>query len=209
MRRALTDLEKDERRTALLEAALDEFFARGFAAARMDDIARQAGVSKGTLYLYFTSKDAMFKGIVETFAIPNLEEFERLSAQSHSGVGAIKAILSQAPEHIREKRLPRLMKIIISDSGTFPATVRAYREQVIDRLLSIVTALLRKARNQGEIGDVDPELTARLVIAPIAFSGLWQVLFSEAPEAQVDLDKLLALHSEIITRGLRAKEPCE
>ena len=69
MQRARSEAAKDTRRQALLTAALDEFFERGFAAARMDDIARRAGFSKGTLYLYFDSKEALFASLIETFAL--------------------------------------------------------------------------------------------------------------------------------------------
>jgi AcrR family transcriptional regulator len=82
MKRARSDDAKDERRQALLLVALDEFFQKGFTAARMDDIARRAGLSKGTLYLYFESKEALFTALIETLAMPNLSHIETISTMA-------------------------------------------------------------------------------------------------------------------------------
>ncbi|MEM9570389.1 MAG: TetR/AcrR family transcriptional regulator [Pseudomonadota bacterium] len=202
MKRALSEEAKDERRLVILEAALDEFFERGFAAARTDDIASRAGVSKGTLYLYFDSKDAIFKAIVDAFAIQNLERFEELAEQNESGFETIAAILRQAPRHLRESYFPRIMKILIADSKTFPDTVNAYREQVIDRLLRILSSVLIRANKKGEISVSDPDLVARLVIAPIALSSLWNVLFADGDDTPPDIEKLIEAHIEFLRSGL-------
>ena len=79
MKRARTKKAKDERRLALLRAGLDEFFERGFTAARMDDISKRAGLSKGALYLYFSSKEELFKSLVEEYAVPNVERIEAMT----------------------------------------------------------------------------------------------------------------------------------
>lgn len=202
MKRALSEVAKQERRLVILEAALDEFFEKGFSAARTDDIASRAGVSKGTLYLYFDSKDAVFKGIVDAFAIQNLEQFEMLAEQNESGFETIAAILRQAPRHLRESYFPRIMKILIADSKTFPDTVNAYREQVIDRLLRILSSVLSHANEKGEISVSDPDLVARLVIAPIALSSLWNVLFAGVDQVPLNIEKLIETHIDFLRSGL-------
>lgn len=202
MKRARTEEAKDERRLALLRAALDEFFDRGFTAARMDDISKRAGLSKGALYLYFSSKDELFKSIVEEYAVPNVERIEAMTRAAPSALGGIEMIARFAPELIRKSDVPKLMKVLVGDATTFPEVVRAYRKTVLDRLLAALTALLARGHDAGEIHAPDPALTARLVIAPVALSGLWQVMFGKDKAARVDLDALFSLHVEMLSRAL-------
>lgn len=202
MLRARTAAAKDERRQALLNAALDEFFERGFTAARMDDIARRAGLSKGTLYLYFDSKDALFIALIETVAAPNVEKVEQLAASAPSAAAALHALTGFMPHVIRETSLPRVVKVLLADAGAFPDVVRRYRSQVIDRVLAAVAKVLERGQLSGELSVDDPRLTARLVVAPVILSAIWRVVFEIDPEAKVDLDALFALHEKMLLRAL-------
>ena len=206
MLRARTDEAKELRRRALLDAALAEFFERGFSAARMDDIAARAKLSKGTLYLYFDSKEALFTSLVETFAIPNIVMFEAAVQNAGSGVAAIRTFMKIAPSVIRESPLPKIAKILIADAPAFPEIVTAYREQVIERALGVIVSALRAAKEAGEIEIGDPRLTARLVIAPVLMSAIWRIVFEHDPAAKIDLDALFAEHEKMLLRGLGVKE---
>jgi AcrR family transcriptional regulator len=202
MRRARTDSAKDKRRQALLKAALDEFFEKGFAATRMDDIAGRAGLSKGTLYLYFGSKEELFQALMETLAFPNLEILERITGQAETMKEALHGIRQFAPFLISQTDMPRLMKVLIGDSQLFPHMVKAYREELIERVLSMIAALLRRANERGEVKITNPELTARLVMAPFVFSAVWQAVFNQQAEAEVDLDQLFAIHEQMMLKAL-------
>ena len=206
MQRARSEAAKDTRRQALLTAALDEFFERGFAAARMDDIARRAGLSKGTLYLYFDSKEALFASLIETFALPNVERLEAAAADARGAADAIRAMMRLAPVLVRESPVPKIVKILISDALACPDLVAAYRKTVIERVLSIIAGLLQKAHDAGEISIRDPHLTARLIVAPVMLSAVWRVVFERDAEAQVDLDALFAAHEEMLMRGLGVRQ---
>lgn len=206
MQRARSDTEKDQRRKALLKAALDEFYERGFAAARMDDIAQRAGLSKGTVYLYFASKETLFAALIESLTQPNIRQLEMIASTMPSAADAIRAIAQFAPGMIRHSDVPRLMKVLIGESNTFPEVVKTYRQTVIDRVLAAVTAMLAKASAAGEIRIGDPHLTARLVVAPIAFSGIWKVVFGADPQADVDLEGLFEMHAELFIRAIATKE---
>jgi AcrR family transcriptional regulator len=205
-RRARTDEAKDERRGALISAALDEFFEKGFAATRLDDIARRAGLSKGAIYLYFDSKESLFQALIESVALSRVEMLEQAAAAAPSGLAALQVVGRMAPSVIRESNLPRLMKVMISDARMFPEIVRDYRRKVLDRVLGMIAGMLERSMDQGEIRRSDPKLLARLVVAPIALSGIWHVVFNNDPEAEVDLDALFALHVETMTRALALKE---
>lgn len=202
MPRARTPDAKDERRQQLLEAALDEFYERGFAAARMEDIARRAQLSKGAVYLYFSSKEELFRALIETFARPNLEHVDALMDAAPTFDEALGRLAAFAPAMIRARRVPKLFKIIVGDSQGFPDLVRTYREEVLERLLQRLGRVVARAVEAGEIAPVDPALTARLILAPIALSGLWQAVFARDDDAPVDLETLLRLHAETLSRAL-------
>jgi AcrR family transcriptional regulator len=204
MLRARTEEAKDKRRLALMTAALDEFFEKGFSAARMDDIAKRAGLSKGAIYLYFDSKEALFTSLVDAFAIPNIERIEQAAEAAGSAMAAIEAMMRLAPVFIRETPVPKIMKILIADAPAFPEMVTAYRKKVVERVLGAITNALKKAKENGEIDIGDPALTARLVVAPIVMSGIWRILFEHDPKAKVDLEALFALHEQILKRALAA-----
>jgi len=205
MRRARTLEAKDERRAALLRAALDEFFERGFSAARMDDIAKRAGLSKGAVYLYFDSKDALFTSLVDEYAVPNIDLIEQAVNASGGGVAAISTLMKMAPHFIRTTPVPRIAKILIADAPAFPETVTAYRKKVVERVLGMMAGMLRDAKERGEIEIGDPALVARLVVAPIIMSAMWFVVFEHDAEARVDLETLFATHEDMLMRAMNVR----
>jgi len=206
MQRARSDDAKDERRQVLLAAALEVFVEKGFAAARMDDIARAASLSKGTLYLYFTSKEDLFAAVLRDVALPNVEIVEDMMGTAPSVSEALDGLARFAPYMIRETRLPQIMKLLISEAGVFPEIVQAYRRDVLDRLLAGMAALLARARDAGQIDVGDPKLAARLVVAPIAFSGIWHIVFEQNGAEPVDIPALLAMHVDHLKRALNLRE---
>lgn len=205
--RARSEEAKDERRQALLKAALDEFVEKGFAAARMNDIAERAGLSKGAIYLYFESKHALFAALIESVALPNIERVEALAEAAPSATDAIRALASAAPSILRETPIPLMIKVIIADARVFPDIVIAHRRQVVDRALGLIAGILERGRDAGEFVVEDPTLFARLVAAPLVLSAIWRVVFETGPaaepEARVDLDALFALHQKALLRALR------
>lgn len=207
MGRAITTVAKQERRAALLDVALDEFFEKGFNAARMDDIAARAGLSKGTLYLYFASKEALFTALIDDLARPNLDAIEQIAAAAPSLFDALDRLAAYAPVMIRTSKVPRLMKVLIGDSHNFPAIVTTYRVDILERVLTALARMLDNARSRGEIETDDPALLARLLIAPMLFSGIWQAVFGRAPDAAVNLEGLFRMHVDLIIRALSPKQP--
>ena len=205
MSRARTNAEKDQRRQDLLSAALDEFFEKGFSAARMDDIAAHAELSKGALYLYFQSKEALFTELIETLTEPNIDILETVAANAPSLRAALDQIATIAPQIITSSDMPRLMKVIIGDAHNFPDIIRNFRRTVLERILGLVAGMLEQAQNNGEIVIADPQLGARLIMAPFALSGIWQAVFGADPDARVDLEGLFRMHADAFYNGVRRK----
>ncbi len=206
MQRARSQTDKDARRQLLLIAALDEFYERGFTAARMEDIAARAELSKGTLYLYFKSKDDLFRALIEKHAVPNIETVEMISRTAPSFDAALAAIANFAPRLIRETHLPKLMKVIAGDSQGFPDIIKSYRTDVLDRVLGAIADILRQAHDAGEIEVAQPELAARLVIAPMVMSMLWQAVFAQTDDTPIDLETLFQIHTDHLKRALARTE---
>lgn len=206
MKRARSESAKDARRLVLLDAALDAFYERGYSAARMEDIAGRARLSKGTLYLYFESKEDLFRALIDTFAVPNLETIETMMATASSFAAAIDGIAAFAPRLVRESHMPKLMKVLAGESHNFPQLIQGYRTDVLDRVLAAIAGLLERAHDAGEIRVDEPRLTARLVVAPLAMSMLWQAVFGRTEGESVDLESLFRTHALNLRRALARRE---
>lgn len=210
MQRARSDNAKDQRRQILLMAALDEFFDKGFNAARMEDIAARATLSKGTLYLYFDSKQALFKALIEDVAIPVVSDTLAQAANYHSAPQALQNILRSVARAIHTTPLPKLVKVIIADGRMFPELVVFYRAQVVDKMLGKLEALLAMGVANGEWHCDDTVNTARLIVAPILFSVIWNMVFAvnnangRSSDA-LNIDSLFDLHFLHINRILSLK----
>jgi AcrR family transcriptional regulator len=165
------------RREAILGAALDEFSARGFAAARLDDVARRAGVAKGTIYLYFADKEALFQDLIRFQLFPVLGTFEAALASDLP----LRMILDQAIElfarEIFGTRRKQIMRLMISDGPRFPALSEFYYREVVERILKAVRARLVRAHERGEIADDTlirfPQLLGAATVLAIAWEGLF------------------------------------
>ncbi len=199
--RARDAAAKAERRQLLLNAALDEFYEKGFSAARTEDIAQRVGLSKGTLYLYFPNKEQLFRALIESLTVPNIAALEQITATAPSLRQALETFAQFAPVLVRTSGLPRLMKVLISESQVFPDVITSYRKDVIERILAAFAKLLEVAAARGEITLDDPMITARLVVAPVVLSALWQAVFAQEGVADIDLDSLFQTHVELLLAG--------
>lgn len=201
-KRAISDYDKKARRGVILSAALDAFFEHGFAASRMDDIAARAGVTKGTLYLYFASKDVLFGELIASVAKPNIERIEAIAKMDAPIGRIILEMIEFAPIMIKQSDTPRLMKVLISEANSFPDVIRDYREKVIDRAHLSLMDLFDAAMKRGEIEHCNPAFVARLFVAPIVMSSIWHVVFAPTAPYEIDPKHLLMEHAVVFMRGL-------
>src|SRR6185312_6963858 len=166
-----------ERRNAILKAALDEFSERGFAAARLDDVAKRAGVAKGTIYLYFADKEALFQELVRFQIGPVMSAF-------HAVLGSplpLKSLIDQAIEIFAREvfgtRRKQVMRLIISEGPRFPALAEFYYREVLGPMLKAVRARLQRALEHGEIADDALVRFPQLLGAATVMAVVWQGLF--------------------------------
>lgn len=187
----------------LLAAALRVFSERGFAASRLDDVAREAGVSKAALYLYFESKQAIFEALVRSAVVPNVERLEAMVAGWRGSAADLLRTLVQAIARIViDGEVAAFPKLIIAEASNFPDLAKLYKNAVIERALGVIASIVRRGIEQGEFRPTDPDLAARLVIAPLLLSAIWKTCFARHDRKRFDPAPLLKLHVDILVRGL-------
>ena len=198
---------KDARPQEILEAALSVFAERGFAAARMDDIASRARVSKGTIYLYFESKEAVFRALVQETLARRVSDLAAL-ARDHRGPMAplLRELLLRLGHFIATSDLVVLPKMVISEAGNFPDLARIYREEVVERGLALFGGLLQTGMERGEFRKVPVQHAARLCVAPLLLAAIWRTTFASLDAAPYDYAGLFETHVSTLLRGLRPEE---
>lgn len=196
---------KDARPAEILDAALAVFAEKGYAATRMDDIAQRAGVTKGTIYLYFQSKDAVFRSLVQESIGATIEGVAAAAASFEgSAADLLRMVLRGVGAFARTGDRVVLPKIIIAEAGNFPALAEFYRHEVIDRGLGVLASVIARGIARGEFRAVVPEHAARLCIGPILVAVFWRTTFGRFDTVPYDLDGLIETHIDVLLRGLAA-----
>lgn len=194
---------KEDRPAEILAAALKMFSLKGYAATKLDVVAKEAGVSKGTLYLYFESKEALFKAVVTEFVLPQIEKAE---AQAEQFTGSIEelmfTLLEQWRVNVLETELSGIPKMMVSEAANFPELATFYLDNVIKRTRQFVSNLIKLGIERNEFRECDSEHAARLFLSPMVFSAIWQ--HSLAPfDNEYDVNEYLTLHLGIFLRGIK------
>lgn len=199
---------KEARPAELLAAALDLFVERGFSATKLDDVAARAGVSKGTLYLYFASKEELFKAVIQQGILPVVEQGEAMLAQ-HSGdaTSLLRDLTYRWWELVGETKLAGIPKLIISEAGNFPEVARYFHNNVTQRIDDLLGAVLRHGMERGEFRRVDIASAIDAITAPIMMRVIWQ--YSMQPyccDGQKDSEIYMRTYIDLLLNGLTVKE---
>jgi len=199
---------KDARPGELLQAALDVFTEHGFAAARLDEIAHRAGVSKGTVYLYFESKEALFKAATEAAITPALEAAEALAANTTaSAADMLRRFVFNWWQAIGATSLGGLPKLLIAESGNFPELARWFHDNMIRRAQRALAGIISLGIDRGEFRQQDPMVAARVVFGPMFAYILWQRAFGACISDLPDPDTYLSAAVDMLIHGLNREFP--
>jgi AcrR family transcriptional regulator len=198
---------KDARPAEILTAALECFGQRGFAATRLTDVAARAGVTKGTLYLYFPSKQELFKAVVRAALIPNIEKLEASIGAVNTAADQLQLLFTTWVEHILPAPFSVIPKLIFAEAGNFPDLARFYLDEVAHRGLRLIASILRRGIAGGEFRPVDVEHVVYSIIAPLLFALLWHHSLGRYADPALDLHALCQAHLELLLRGLAASSP--
>jgi AcrR family transcriptional regulator len=185
-----------ERRQAIIEAALEEFVARGFAATRLDDIAKRAGVAKGTIYLHFKDKESMFEELVRFVMVPVLEHFNALPPRIDSVRDAIERLASNFLRDVANTSRGDLVRLIVAEGTRFPAVADFWYREVASRGIAGMRALIELGIARGEIREKKLAQFPQIIIAPALIAVIWQSLF--ARHAPLDAQAMLRVHLDLI-----------
>ncbi len=193
----------DARPDEVLDASLDLFIASGFSATRVEDIARRAGISKGAVYLYFESKEAILTALVRRSVVPVAEDAVSMSALEHADPAeTIRLMVKTVAGRMADGRIFAIPRIIIAEAGNFPELVQMYRREVIERGLGALEALVRRGIEQGQFRPVVPVHAVRSIIGPlIAHLLLWRV-FGFEDETDVNMETFVESHLDLLFHGL-------
>jgi AcrR family transcriptional regulator len=198
---------KDARPQELLEAALDLFVERGYAVTRLDDVAARAGVSKGTLYLYFTNKEELFKAVVRENLFPVLTEAEEIIGRYEGNSAELfREFILKWWEKIGETRLSGITKLMIAESGNFPEVTKFYHDEVISRSNAIIIRMLERGIARGEFRCIDTPHANRVICAPIIMLMMWKHAFGACQAEPVSPQRYLDCFIDLLLHGL-LKEP--
>jgi len=185
------------RRAAIIEAAMEEFIARGFAATRLDDVANRAGVAKGTIYLHFKDKEALFEELIRTAIVPLVN---RLAAGPPPVGGSVRDMVEGfARTFIHEVTTTRrgdIVRLIVAEGPRFPEIADFYYREVVSKGLAGMRAAIELGIARGEIRHQDLAKFPQILIAPAMIAVIWQSLF--ARHAPLDAIDMFRVHLDLI-----------
>lgn len=207
---------KEARPGELLEAALDLFVEKGFAATRVDEVAARAGVSKGTLFLYFPSKEELFKAVVRENIAGRFKEWnDELESFAGSTDDLLRYCYQVWWERVGNTKASGITKLMLSEAQHFPDLVEFYQREVIFPGRSLVRRILERGMARGEFRTMDLDHGVYLVLAPMIFLMVWKHSLGACvpddlgltPERYLDIQVDNLLHGLRIRPGPSARPP--
>ena len=185
-----------ERRAAIVEAALDEFIARGFTATRLDDVAKRAGVAKGTIYLHFKDKESMFEELVRTVIVPMVGRLQAPPQPGGTVRDAVEGFARTFIQEVANTRRGDIVRLIVAEGPRFPSIADFYYREVVSKGLAGMRVMIELGIARGEIKEKGLARFPQIMVAPALIAVIWQSLF--AKHAPLDAMEMLRVHLDLI-----------
>lgn len=189
----------------IADAAVAEFAARGYAAARLTDIAARAGVSKAALYNYYPTKADLFRAVLLRRASPAASALEAAAAIDVPFATVIDLLLTRLAAALGAPELRRLARMVVAESGNFPELARGWHFAVVAPALSTVAGLIARAQVKGEARGGDPRLMAMSLVGPMLMGAIWTEVMEPIGAEPVALTALAQEHRATLLAGLLAQ----
>ncbi len=194
---------KEERPAEITQAALEAFAEHGYAATRVDDVAKRAGVSKGLLYLYFKTKEELFKAVIRGVVMPRIDALKTAIADTE--LSADEFLQGPFLDFIR--KLPDspariVVRLLIAEGHKHPDLTAYYFDQVISGGMDALRQLIDRGVRHGEFRQSSLGEFPQLLVAPVLMSIIWKALFQK--HCPLDTDKLLQTHIDLILRAIKS-----
>jgi len=195
---------KEARPAELISAALELFIEKGYAGTRLEDVAARAGVSKGTLYLYFENKEELFKAVVRENIVARItRRADEIVRHDGSSAELLRHLLSSWWNEYGSSAAGGLGKLMMAESGNFPEIARFFLEEVIEPWHAMLAAVIRRGVERGEFRRIKAEMFARVITGPLVMLSLWKHSFGACSQTPIDADEYLATHLDIVLSSLR------
>lgn len=194
---------KGARPEEIVAAALEVFVERGFAATKLEDVARRAGVTKGTIYLYFENKEALFKALIRGTIVPVIAKGEAI-AQAFTGSARdlFERLVREYWRLVGETSLSSIPRLMIAEAGNFPQLARFYYEEVITRGHRLMEGVLERGIKAGEFKKVNLTVATKLAMAPLLHAVVARRAFSACMPEGFDVASYLDTHIELFLHGI-------
>jgi AcrR family transcriptional regulator len=193
----------EARPAEIVQAAYQVFSEKGFAAARLDDIAARAGVSKGALYLYFETKQDIFEAVVKDAVAPNLGAIESLT-ETFPGTfeQLIRLMIPRLALLAEASNVGKVVKMVVGESGNFPEIARIWHDDVVARGIGLLTNLIARAQERGEVRPGDPRNHALSIAGPALSAVIFRETFVPVGAKPFDIPALMNQHLDTVLPGL-------
>jgi AcrR family transcriptional regulator len=199
---------KDARPRELLDAALALFVEQGFAATKAEDVARRAGVSKGTLFLYFTSKEELFKAVVRENIVDQFSEFNvALDTFTGTTETLLRTFMNAWWHRVGATHSAGICKLMVSEGRQFPELADFYRTEVIDPACQIIGRVLARGVQRGELHALPAQHSVYTLLAPILFLMLWNSAPSLSGSLALDGPAFLDTQIDVLLNGIGVRQP--
>jgi len=196
---------KESRSPEILEAALAVFAEKGFAATRLDDIAAKAGITKGTIYLYFDSKQALFEALARQSIGVQIDQVKAQLAQ-FPGASAelLRLVITTMGRFAITSDRVVLPRLVLAEAANFLMLAEFWRREIIERGIELMSGIIRRGIARGEFRPIEPQHAARLCMAPILIIVLWRTTFARFDAEPYDYQGLIDAHLQTLLKGLEA-----
>ncbi len=202
---AKRERRKEARPGELLAAALELFVEKGFSATRVEEVAQRAGVSKGTLFLYFSTKEELFKAVIRENLSGRFDEWtEELEAFEGSSADLLRYTLNSWWMRIGSTNASGIPKLVMSEAKNFPELVSFFKTEVIEPADTLLRRVIKRGVDSGEFRPVDLKYGAYSLLAPMMFMSMWKHSMGLCGDARTDLvpEEFIAAQIDTILFGI-------
>jgi AcrR family transcriptional regulator len=193
---------KEDRPREIAEAAFEVFAEKGYAATRVEEVARRAGVSKGLTYLYFKTKEELFKAVIRGVVVPRVESLiETVESSTLSSEEFLRGPMLEFMQQIPGSKISIVVRLLMAEGHRHPDLVEYYYDNVVARGLETLTHFLERGVERGEFRRTAVNEMPQLLLAPMMLSVIWKMLFTSR---SLDTDSLIATHMDMVLEHIRA-----
>ncbi|HEY4032008.1 MAG TPA: TetR/AcrR family transcriptional regulator [Caulobacteraceae bacterium] len=193
---------KEARPSEIVAAAMDVFAERGYGAAKLEEVARRAGVAKGTVFVYFPTKEDLFRAVAQAILAAHLERLDNAASDPELPLTTLIPLLLDQAALTGQSRAAVVIRLLIAEARVFPDLAQVWHDEVLGKVLGVVTAAIERAQARGEIRSGDAKLYAFSIMGPILAGVVFREVFSQTDVALPDLSVLAKQHAQAILHGL-------